>query len=66
MDDTSGIFHILLLSYVRQGLCDPFFFSSACAVRLIHSTKFMHSARPTMLCIHLHVVIRITPLMHAR
>ena len=45
--------YYILLSYVRRGLCDPFFFSSACAVRLMHSTKSMHSARPTMLCIHL-------------
>ena len=41
IDGTSAIFHIF--SYVRRGLCDLFFFSSACAVRLTHSTKFMHT-----------------------
>ena len=48
----------LLLLYIINGtyvgVCVTlFFFSSACTVLLIHSTKFMHSARPTMLCIHL-------------
>ena len=52
MGDTSGIFHILLLlllSYVRRGLCDPPFFFLRRALCAVQSscTVLFRCARPT-------------------
>ena len=51
MGDTSGIFHILLLllSYVRRGLCGPLFFFLRRALCAVQSscTVLFRCARPT-------------------
>ena len=53
MDGTSAIFHILLLlSYVRRGLCDPlfFFFSVHCAQYKVHAQCSFAALAPHMPC----------------
>ena len=49
MDDTSVIFHILLLSY---GLCDPpfFFFGVRCAQYKVHAQCSFVALAPHMPC----------------
>ena len=53
MDGTSAIFHILLLlSYVRRGLCDPpfFFFDVRCAQYKVHAQCSFAALAPHMPC----------------
>ena len=52
MDDTFAIFHILLLSYVRRGLCDPpfFFFGVRCAQYKVHAQCSFAALAPHMPC----------------
>ena len=52
MGDTSGIFHILLLSYVRRGLCGPlfFFYGVRCAQYKVHAQCSFAALAPHMPC----------------